>query len=107
MDLITTEIKPSEMIFVEVSPIPSPPYVKGIAGEGKLCYFDPFSQIGQADQMLGVSTAHYLLPLFYREVFGADLMIIVLTMDSADRRERVIARHDGDVQAADMLDVRK
>jgi len=40
-----------------------------------------------------------------REVIGADLIIIVLTMSSADRRERILARHKGDVKAADLFDI--
>jgi len=39
-----------------------------------------------------------------RECLGADLIIIVLTMSSADRRERVLARHGDDVDAADLMD---
>merc|ERR1719320_2422299 len=39
-----------------------------------------------------------------REVLGPDLIINVLTMNSADRRDRILARHSGDVSAADMLD---
>jgi len=39
-----------------------------------------------------------------RECLGADLVIIVLTMSSADRRERVLARHGDDVDAADLMD---
>jgi len=39
-----------------------------------------------------------------RQVLGPDLIIIVLTMNSADRRDRILARHSGDVSAADMLD---
>merc|ERR1719320_1584549 len=39
-----------------------------------------------------------------RQVLGPDLIIIVLTMNSADRRNRILARHSGDVSAADMLD---
>ena len=42
----------------------------------------------------------------YRAQLGADLIIIVLTMSSADRRERILERHQGDVQSADMFDVR-
>ena len=42
-----------------------------------------------------------------REHFGPDLIIIVLTMSSADRRERILARHQGDVKTADLFDVRK
>jgi len=39
-----------------------------------------------------------------RELLGPDLIIIVLTMKSADRRERILSRHSGDLNAADMLD---
>jgi len=39
-----------------------------------------------------------------RECLGADLVIIMLTMSSADRRERVLARHGDDVDAADLMD---
>jgi len=38
-----------------------------------------------------------------RELLGPDLIIIVLTMKSADRRERILTRHSGDV-SADVLD---
>jgi len=40
-----------------------------------------------------------------REVLGPDLIIVVLTMASADRRERILARHKGDAKAADVLDM--
>ena len=40
-----------------------------------------------------------------RKWLGDDLIIIVLTMSSADRRERVLARHADDVNAADIMDV--
>jgi len=39
-----------------------------------------------------------------RELLGPDLVIIVLTMTSTDRRERILARHSGDSNAADMMD---
>jgi len=39
-----------------------------------------------------------------RKCLGADLVIILLTMSSADRRERVLARHGDDVDAADLMD---
>jgi len=39
-----------------------------------------------------------------RAQLGADLIIIVLTMSSADRRERILERHQGDTQSADMFD---
>merc|ERR1712013_273498 len=39
-----------------------------------------------------------------RKWLGDDLIIIVLTMSSADRRERVLARHADDVNAADIMD---
>ena len=44
--------------------------------------------------------------IYYRELLGPDLIIIVLTMSSADRRQRIIERHHGDEHAADVLDVR-
>ena len=43
---------------------------------------------------------------YYRKLLGPDLIIIVLTMSSADRRQRIIERHHGDEHAADVLDVR-
>jgi len=39
-----------------------------------------------------------------REQLGPDLIIIVLTMSTADRRERILARHKGDVKSADLFD---
>jgi len=39
-----------------------------------------------------------------REWLGPDLIIIVLTMSSADRRKRVLARHADDENAADVMD---
>jgi len=39
-----------------------------------------------------------------RDWLGPDLIIIVLTMSSTDRRERVLARHGDDVNAADLMD---
>ena len=43
----------------------------------------------------------------YREVLGPDLIIIVLTMPRAERRERILRRHHGDEKSADLFDVRK
>ena len=40
-----------------------------------------------------------------RKVLGPDLVIVCLTMPYADKRERVLERHDGDVTSADMMDV--
>ena len=40
-----------------------------------------------------------------RKVLGPDLIIVSLTMSDSDRRERVLGRHEGDVSAADMMDV--
>ena len=46
------------------------------------------------------------LILFHcREQLGKDLVIVVLTMNSKDRRERVLARHKGDTATADVMDV--
>merc|ERR1719213_1522462 len=39
-----------------------------------------------------------------RKVLGPDLIIVCLTMSDSDRRERVLGRHEGDVNAADMMD---
>ena len=44
-------------------------------------------------------------PLCYRKLLGDDLVIVSLTMCSADRRERVLARYGGDSAAADLMDV--
>ena len=41
----------------------------------------------------------------YREELGPDCVIVVLTMDSKERRERVLARHQGDTNTADVMDV--
>ena len=43
--------------------------------------------------------------IFCREWLGPDLVIVVLTMSSADRRKRILARHSDDVNTADMMDV--
>ena len=40
-----------------------------------------------------------------RKILGPDLVIVCLTMSDSERRERVLGRHDGDVSAADMMDV--
>ena len=42
----------------------------------------------------------------YREQLGSDLVIIILTMPSAERRERILERHGGDVSSTDLMDVR-
>jgi len=39
-----------------------------------------------------------------REVLGPELIIVVLTMSSADRRERILSRHKGNLKAADLFD---
>jgi len=39
-----------------------------------------------------------------RQHLGPDLIIIVLTMPTADIRERILARHQGDVKTADLFD---
>jgi len=39
-----------------------------------------------------------------RKILGPDLTIVNLTMSSADRRARVLKRHQGDVNSADMMD---
>ena len=39
-----------------------------------------------------------------REWLGQDLIIVILTMSSEDRRERVLLRHEGSTEAADMMD---
>ena len=39
------------------------------------------------------------------EILGPDLLIVCLTMSDSERRERVLARHQGDVSTADMMDV--
>ena len=40
-----------------------------------------------------------------RKILGPDLVIVCLTMSDSDRRERVLGRHQGDVNAADLMDV--
>ena len=40
-----------------------------------------------------------------RSVLGPDLIILVLSMTSEERRSRVLLRHDGDLSAADKMDV--
>ena len=42
-----------------------------------------------------------------RKILGPQLVIVCLTMPQADKRERVLKRHDGDVTSADMMDVRE
>ena len=39
-----------------------------------------------------------------REWLGPDLVIVILTMSSEDRRERILLRHEGSTEAADMMD---
>merc|ERR1719232_2286297 len=39
-----------------------------------------------------------------RKILGPDLTIVNLKMSSADRRARVLKRHQGDVNSADMMD---
>ena len=39
-----------------------------------------------------------------REWLGKDLVIVILTMSSEDRRERILLRHEGSTEAADMMD---
>jgi len=41
---------------------------------------------------------------FMRDLLGPDLIIVVLTMSSTDRRARVLARHEGDSSSADLMD---
>jgi len=41
---------------------------------------------------------------FMREQLGSDLIIVVLTMSSSDRRERILSRHKGDTNTADIMD---
>ena len=43
----------------------------------------------------------------YRAELGPDLIIVVLSMSKEDRRERVLRRHQGNVDIADKLDVRQ
>ena len=38
-------------------------------------------------------------------MLGPDLIIVVLSMTSEERRDRVLIRHDGDVRLADKMDV--
>ena len=52
--------------------------------------------------------AHVLLTQDIRERMrswlGKDLVIVILTMSSADRRERILQRHEGSTEAADIMD---
>merc|ERR1719427_995517 len=41
---------------------------------------------------------------FMREKLGSDLIIVVLTMSSSDRRHRILSRHKGDTNSADIMD---
>ena len=43
--------------------------------------------------------------LIFRAELGKDLVIVALSMSSKERRKRVLLRHDGDVSAADKMDV--
>ena len=40
-----------------------------------------------------------------RNILGPDLLIVCLTMSDSARRERVLERHGGDVNSADLMDV--
>ena len=40
-----------------------------------------------------------------RGVLGSELKMVILTLSTDARRERVLARHDGDPAAADLMDV--
>ena len=51
------------------------------------------------------NTALWNVSLRYRSVLGPDLIILVLSMTSEERRNRVLLRHDGDVSSADKMDV--
>ena len=42
-----------------------------------------------------------------RNILGPDLVIVCLTMSDSARRERVLERHGGDVNSADLMDVRR
>ena len=42
-----------------------------------------------------------------RELLGPDLITVILTMASADRRQRILERHSGDVASADLFDVKR
>ena len=52
--------------------------------------------------------AHVLLTREIRERMrrwlGEDLVIVILTMSSLDRRERILQRHQGSTEAADIMD---
>ena len=54
------------------------------------------------------AVAHVLLSREIRDKMrrwlGEDLVIVIMTMSSADRRERILQRHAGSTQAADMMD---
>ena len=54
------------------------------------------------------AVAHVLLTRELRDRMrgwlGQELIIVVLTMSSADRRERILQRHEGSTEAADMMD---
>ena len=40
-----------------------------------------------------------------RDILGPDLIFVILDMSQEDRRERVLKRHDGSEEAADLMDV--
>jgi len=56
----------------------------------------------------GFAVAHVLFSAdirsAIREILGPDLIIIVLTMPRAERRERILRRHHGDEKSADLFD---
>merc|ERR1712179_620249 len=58
----------------------------------------------------GFAVAHVLFTAeirsAIREVLGPDLIIIMLTMPRAERRERILRRHQGDVQSVDLFESR-
>ena len=44
-------------------------------------------------------------PTLFRNLFGPELVFIILGMSQEDRRKRVMKRHADNEQAADMMDV--
>ena len=43
--------------------------------------------------------------VFNRDILGPDLIFVILDMTQEDRRNRVLKRHDGSEEAADLMDV--
>jgi len=79
--------------------------------EALLKYYSLMAEdIGKEKKRIGgdFAIAHVLLTAdiraVVRDLLGPDLIIVVLTMSSADRRERILERHHGDEHSANVLD---